>query len=689
MKKKLLLILILSILFIPNVKAEELTPKNETLDEYQQAVRDVAYAFYYRGTDLTLLYDQYNINYSGSVGRTNNRISPEDITEQDIHYHMCSSYVWNVYYEAFKKSNSDGYNLGGLPYETFGTRYQVALVEPSSSIKQVFTINNEQVTKNVLATNTYYNQNMKVTFNDNGTEKVLYYTNKNNEGALQKLNLSSEDKVRIRQEIYNNIQPGDIVATLVDNDGSIGGHAMLYIGNGIMLDSTGKGSYNLGTKSNITNTVQMGKFELTHLLSDETGNHARTVFSPWTTAIAVIRPLNEVRSSEYSISSKTRNRMTYNELVSTKLASVNKYDTVNPGDEITYTIRLENRSSEKDYNNISITDKIPENTEFVKITGDGTNNNGNLSWTVSVPKGQTKTISYTVKVKNDNSLLGTTIVSDKTSVGGIALKNITTIVKRTLTTEEQNNIKNKVKDGDSYSSSEEFINTIYPGFGFKSPNDMLNIFYDNSSITYNGSNLYYRLVNARNIENGGVLPIFKLKSSTSISEDNQVFYNMYVPGLFGGFATSNPNGNYPKRSDGRNIFYQTSTLMTGDVLVMYDEDYQTDTYVTGEKNMYLYLGDSFASIKDGKVKVSTEQEGARLLESLIGQNSFVVLRPSFSMKPLSNNSSSEVPNTGKEETNNTDIEVPNTGKKESLYLILIGSLMVIGGLVVILKKRKA
>ena len=680
MKKKLLLVLVLSLLFIPNVKAENLPNKNETLDEYQQAVRDVAYAFYYRGLDKTLLYDQYNINYSGSVGRTDNRISPEDITEQDIHYHMCSSYVWNVYYEAFKKSNGDGYNLGGLPYETFGTRYQVALLEPNLPIEQVFTINNEPVTKTVLAKKkdgtSYYNENMKVTFNDGGTEKVLYYTNKNNEGALQKLNLSSEDKVRIRQEIYNNIQPGDIVVTLVDNDGSVGGHAMLYIGNGIMLDSTGKGSYNLGAKSNITNTVQMGKFELAHLLSDETGNHARTVFSPWTTAIAVIRPLNEVRNSEYSISSKTRSRMTYNELVSTKLASVNKYDTVNPGDEITYTIKLENRSETKDYSNISITDKIPENTEFVKITGDGTNSNGNLSWTVSIPKGQTKTISYTVKVKDDNSLLGTSIVSDKTSVGGITLKNITTLVKRTLTTEEQNSIKSKVKDGDSYSSSEEFINTVYPGFGFKSPSDMLNIFYDNSSITYNGSNLYYRLVNARNILNGGVLPIFKLKSNTSISEDNQVFYNMYVPGLFGGFATSNPNGNYPKRSDGRNIFYQTSTLMTGDVLVMYDEDYQTDTYVTGEKNMYLYLGDSFASIKDGKVKVSTEQEGARLLESLIGQNSFIVLRPSFSMKPLKDTSS------------NPDIEVPDTGKNTSLYLILIGSLMVISGSVVLILKRK-
>ena len=58
MKKKLLLVFILSIFFIPNVKAADLPAKNETLDEYQQAVRDVAYGFYYRGLDKTLLYDQ-------------------------------------------------------------------------------------------------------------------------------------------------------------------------------------------------------------------------------------------------------------------------------------------------------------------------------------------------------------------------------------------------------------------------------------------------------------------------------------------------------------------------------------------------------------------------------------------------------------------------------------------------------
>ena len=678
MKKKLLLVFILSIFFIPNVKAADLPAKNEILDEYQQAVRDVAYGFYYRGLDKTLLYDQYNINYSvndsGSVGRTDNRISPEDITEQDIHYHMCSSYVWNVYYEAFKKSNGDGYNLGGLPYDTFITRYKISLVEPSSSIKQVFKINGEDVTKTIVSNNTYYNQNMRVTFSDGGTEKVLYYTNKNNEGSLQKLNLSVEDRTRIRNEIYNNIQPGDIVVTLVDNNGSAAGHAMLYIGNGTMLDSSGGGSYNLANKTNKTDTVQMGKFKLSDLLADSNTNSARKVFSPWTTAIAIIRPLNEVRNSEYIISSKTRSRMTYNELVSTKLASVNKYDSVNPGDEITYTIRLENRSETKDYSNISITDKIPDNTEFVKITGNGTNNNGNLSWTVSVPKGQTKTISYTVKVKDDNSLLDTSIVSDKTSVGGISLKKITTLVKRTLTKDEQNSIKNKVKDGDSYSSSEEFINTIYPGFGFKNPNDMLNIFYDNSSITYNGSNIYYRLVAAKNIQTNDVFNIFKLKKDTSITDDNKVFYNMYVSGLFGGAATSNPNGNYPKRSDGRSIFYNTNTLMVGDVLVMYDEDYQTDTYVTGEKNMYLYLGGSFASVKDGKVKVSTEQEGERLLESLICKNSFIVLIPSFSMKTHNNSS---------------EIVVQKKRKNTSIIFTIVGGLIiVIGSLVLITKRRR-
>ena len=665
MKKKLLLVFILSIFFIPNVKAADLPAKNETLDEYQQAVRDVAYGFYYRGLDKTLLYDQYGVNYQTNNYRqirVNLKSSPEDITEQDVHYHMCTSYTWNVYYEAFKNSNSDGYNLGGI--KDYNFRYQISLANERATV---------------------YNQNVV----------ILYFTNRDSNNNLRKLfsmndtgtDFTSDSKQLInnyRQQIYNAIQPGDIILTdVVLEDGSDAGHALIYVGKDEVIDSSGDGSYNLGTKSNVTNTQQMNKVSLNKfVLSDSVEDSPRRLFSPWTREIVIVRPLNEVRNSEYNISSKTRSRMTYNELVSTKLSSVNKYDTVNPGNEITYTIRLENRSETKDYSNISITDKVPDNTEFVKITGDGTNNNGNLSWTVSVPKGQTKTISYTVKVKDDNSLLGTSIVSDKTSVGGITLKNITTLVKRTLTTEEQNSIKNKVKDGDSYSSSEEFINTIYPGFNFKSPNDMLNIFYDNSSITYNGSNINKRVIIAKNIKTNDTLNIFKLKKETNITEDNKIFYDMYVPGLFGGMATSKDEGKY-MMSDGRNIFYQSSTLMTGDVLVMYDQDYQTDTYVTGEKNMYLYLGGSFASVKDGKVKVSTEQEGARLLESLIGQNSFIVLRPSFAMKPLKDDKKSE------DSDEKSEIVVPNTGKTTSIIFTIVGGLIiVIGSLVLITKRRR-
>lgn len=664
MKKKLLLVFILSIFFIPNVKAADLPAKNETLDEYQQAVRDVAYGFYYRGLDKTLLYDQLPYNYqTNRQVRVDIKSSPEDITEQDIHYHMCSSYTWNVYYEAFKKSNGEGYNLGGLEYQNFRTSWQLALANSKTSYKQ----NDQSV----------YKENLK----------VLYITNYDEQGNEKKIMDNVEE---YRQQIYNALQPGDIIVTdVLKDDGNRAGHALIYVGNNRVLDSSGSGSYNLGEKTNKIDTVQMHDVSLTDtVLTKSNTNSARILFCPWTRVIAIIRPLNEVRNSEYSISSKTRSRMTYNELVSTKLSSVNKYDSVNPGDEITYTIRLENRSETKDYNSIPVTDKIPENTDFVNITGNGTNNNGDLSWAVSVPKGQTKTISYTVKVKDDNNLLGTNIVSDKTSVGGISLKKITTLVKRTLTKEEQNNIKNKVKDGDSYSTSEEFINTIYPEFNFKSPNDMLSVFYDiDKNVSYlkpgttNEHNTNATVANAKNFTDTSTFDIYKLKKNTSITDDNKVFYNMRVPGLFGGVFTSSDAGQYIL-SDGRSIFYNTNTLMVGDVLVMYDQDYQTDTYVTGEKNMYLYLGGSFASVKDGKVKVSTEQEGARLLESLIGQNSFIVLRPSFSMKPLKDDKKSE------DSDEKSEIVVPNTGKTTSIILTIVGSLIIVIGSVILISKRK-
>ena len=81
----------------------------------------------------------------------------------------------------------------------------------------------------------------------------------------------------------------------------------------------------------------------------------------------------------------------------TKTSSIEKYDSVNLGDKITYTITVENKS-DNNYKDIVINDEKPTYTSISSISNTGTNSNGKLSWKVNVNSKQKVTVSYTVSV---------------------------------------------------------------------------------------------------------------------------------------------------------------------------------------------------------------------------------------------------------------------------------------------------
>ena len=67
--------------------------------------------------------------------------------------------------------------------------------------------------------------------------------------------------------------------------------------------------------------------------------------------IAIIRPINEI-INDYTLSDNAKNREKNPRLFLNKTASVEKYDSVNIGDEITYTISIKNYSKQ-DYKKIA------------------------------------------------------------------------------------------------------------------------------------------------------------------------------------------------------------------------------------------------------------------------------------------------------------------------------------------------
>ena len=68
-------------------------------------------------------------------------------------------------------------------------------------------------------------------------------------------------------------------------------------------------------------------------------------------------------------------------------------------DELTYKISFKNPAEEE--KTFVITDTVPKNTTVVKINDNGVDSNGTISWTVQVPAGETKSVSFVVKAAKE------------------------------------------------------------------------------------------------------------------------------------------------------------------------------------------------------------------------------------------------------------------------------------------------
>lgn len=576
----------------------------EIYTKEQQAVQDVAYSFYYRGENLQ--YDDYSMTDStakyadGSTitrkRRSQYTHSPEEATAQDIQYTVCSEYVTNVFYEAFSDGN-------GNPYVMKSTSGNFAWLS-DSMVKLADSSNS-----------TWYNPNLAV-----------FYA----KGIAGEI---ASKKEEYKDFLERELKPGDVIAYRGSGNW---GHVLLYLGDDIIINSSSVsnelrgGSYNYTKKQDILDPKgTVGIVSLKDDVLNYTDQFSKYIFSDDIICLAVLRPLNEIKSnptqkSDYRINDKTLKRMEHNKLIRTKTASINKYDNVNIGEEITYYITLENKSETEDYENIVITDVVPENTEFIRSTEQGKNENGNLTWNVDLKRGEKKVISYSVKVRSDKSLLGKTIVSDSCIVDGLKLNKIETCINNRLLNKDafRENANKYVEK--EFESTSDMLNSIYPQFTFPEVEEVLSVFFNNKIATAQGT--AYGHENEK-----GERQVYILKNKENIDSSNEEIANMYVEGLFGGVYTTTEKE--PITIDERNTNYTLSTLTVGDIIVLYDDDYKTDTFVAGEKNMYLYIGESnFITVKDKKVILLNNETSEKLVDSLIGQNCFIVLRPSYADK---------------------------------------------------------
>jgi len=359
--------LMISTLTTVTFAADPITDEERAL--YQEIIKEVAYSYQRQSTQIQ--YDQ-----TAKPPRRNIISSPEDATSQRTVYLDCSSFVNNVYYEAF------GIHLLRSEATTW-------------SIKTANMLN---------AARDYPKRN----------ENEGYWTD-DNYGAM-----TDEEKQAFLDEIYGNLQSGDVI---VYEKAAGGGHTLVYVGGGKFVHctgSTGTSSPNPPSKyydkAGVTEftTGAVLEFDAARLFEDATASTYLTKMARF----CIIRPFDRT-DIEIIPKQKSLNRLTIKGLDMEKTASVQPDNCVDVGDEITYSITLKNTSA-SDLLDISITDCVPEGTTFV--SGDMTNSSGALNKNVDIAAGTSTTISYTVEVTSQTP--GQIITSDDTSINGVNINTI-------------------------------------------------------------------------------------------------------------------------------------------------------------------------------------------------------------------------------------------------------------------------
>lgn len=350
-----------------------------------KALIETAMAYYRRGEALQ--YDSVALvnagTRDGGIGlrRATDEVSPEDATMNTPMYFVCSTFIYNVLYEAL------GYRFCGDANSCTCVR-QGRLCDAS----------------------------------------VVYHW-KENYGETR------EEAAKIVRSI---LRPGDI---LTGNKKT--GHTMLFLGDfkgdGVeyMLHSWG-GKYSMKTCKEAHEAMGTIRLQPVDELCFVQGNkewYTQTRTPRWSMyddmqEILVLRPLRLADAQHYPLTPNAQARLSHPGLNIDRVATPGQYRNVPNGGTITYTLTVENQS-DTDYTGLPVMEKIPAGTA---LTGpcDGEIREGALHWLLDIPAGGSKTLTYSVLVNAKSGW----VVSEGGNVAGIRANVIKTLVAPVLTAED-------------------------------------------------------------------------------------------------------------------------------------------------------------------------------------------------------------------------------------------------------------
>ena len=350
-------------------------------DKRVLAVLETAWAFYRRGAAIQ--YDSQELVKVGSrngepgVRRHKDYMSPEDCTLDMPAYTVCSTFPFNVYYDAI------GLELTGH-------------VDNANCVGYM-----------------------------NLTDHSIVYHYKENYGE------TIEEAVEILKAV---LRPGDIFASTKGSH-----HALLYMGD-VYGDGVPYFMHSWGAKYNMNTgedsyetmgTLRLQTMEEVCLRHGENEWYRENKIPRWCvwggmSHWVVLRPLRIYKEEEYPLTPNALARMEKPGLNIDRRCSETFFRGIGEGEYLTYTLTVEN-TSQNTYE-IPVTEQLPEGTVLVE---------GKLSANWTLAAGEKKELCYTVRVLPGTKQ----VVSTGGFVAGIRSNTITIPVIRHLTAQQEEKIR--------------------------------------------------------------------------------------------------------------------------------------------------------------------------------------------------------------------------------------------------------
>ena len=581
--------------------APEPEKENITRAQMEQALVSTAFAYFVKGTkiqyDSTTIHEALGIYYDGPA-RIDEHGTPEEATSTYTLYSVCADFVYKVYEEGL------GYRLyGAVNHADARTQAMWWFAQ-----KQPDKIRGDVPSKDILLAR-YLN-----------TAKYPDFTSEDKSYGLHKtegVDMDYDTFSKYMNDYKSHLRAGDVIVAGHDGEG----HAMMYCGNGYMMECSGSNIDVSTGKESIesTGTLNLLTFEDFFLNGTRKGfwiSKSNTNPRDW---YIIIRPLDLICIDDGNgnpdddkaidaygqLPERTLTRLANTNLDIDRTASTGQYGSAVKDGQITYTVLITNRSSNRqfkrfmtvsdpsyagcDYKDLEITETVPEGTELVEgsITEGGKAENGKITWKTDVKPGESKTLSYTVKVIAD---AGSTIVNDGGTVGNIA----------------SNVLRCEVGYGTPAVLTKEYLSSL------PRVSDLLSAIFEMKKDKYAPISVQRSEVKEQN------LPVIRADRS-KIPENMQKYYDMLVDLYVGGRKYYAPEGDYVTN-------LTTSHLEVGDIIVC------AQMLSSGSANaktsyIYMYLGadrfyklDSFGDI--------TETNSAEALNRLFSYSIFFCLRQS-------------------------------------------------------------